>query len=149
MSTNKEQSEGTVARGTATCSFPDCGRVVDGDAIKVQAQAGNMGEQLYAVVFKKRVVTTTKTRKKREKWERGYRAPRPADDVSDRIKTTLEERLPEWEALDMVPNEQIPEGQKTAEPIRYGMNKWRDLFSTRQLLCHGTSFQVFRERPKA
>ena len=27
----------------------------------------------------------------------------------------------------------------------YGMNKWTDLFSPRQLLCHGTSVEVFRE----
>ncbi len=134
-----------MARGTATCPFPDCGRVVDGDAIKKQAQAGNMVEQLYAVVFKKRIVTNTKTGKKREKWERGYRAPRPGDDVSERIKAVLEEKLPEWEALDMVPTEQIPDGLKTAEPLRYGMTYWRDLFSPRQLLCHGTSVQVFRE----
>ena len=27
----------------------------------------------------------------------------------------------------------------------YGMYKWTDLFSPRQLLCHGTSAEVFRE----
>ena len=27
----------------------------------------------------------------------------------------------------------------------YGVNTWRDLFSPRQLLCHGTSVKVFRE----
>ena len=27
----------------------------------------------------------------------------------------------------------------------YGVNKWLDLFSPRQLLCHGTSVEVFRE----
>ena len=27
----------------------------------------------------------------------------------------------------------------------YGVNMWRDLFSPRQLLCHGTSVEVFRE----
>jgi hypothetical protein len=33
-----------------------------------------MVEQLFAVVFKERVWSTTKTGKKREKWIRGYRA---------------------------------------------------------------------------
>ena len=143
----KEQSEGTVKGGDATCPYPDCGRVIDGDNVKQQAQAGGMGEQLFAVVFKRRLAAAyTKTGKpKKDKWERAYRAPRPEDDNSTQIAAALTEKLPEWEALDLVPNEAIPEGNKTDEPIRYGINAWRNLFSPRQLLCHGTSAEIFRE----
>ena len=140
-----EQSPGTVSRGDGTCPYPDCGRVIDGDAIKTQARDRQMGEQLYAVVYKKRVLAKTKTGRAREKWVRGYRAPRPEDDNSAEIQAMLAEKLPEWEAFDIVPNERFPEVSNDDRPIQYGMPLWRDLFSPRQLLCHGTSVEVFRE----
>ena len=144
--TAKEQSEGTITGGRATCPFADCGRVIDGDEVKAIAQAGGMGEQLYTVVYKKRIQSITKNGKPgREKWERGYRAPRPEDDVFDEVKARLEERLPYWEALDMVPTEAFPADSNDDRPIQYGMPLWRDLFSPRQLYCHCISVEVFRE----
>ena len=140
-----EQFPGTVSRGDGDCPYPDCGRVIDGDEIKAQARAGRMGEQLFTVVYKRRVRTRTKTGKIREKWVRGYRAPRHEDDNGAGIQARLAEKLPEWEALDIVPSEKFPEVSNDDRPIQYGMPLWRDLFSPRQLLCHGTSVEVFRE----
>ena len=143
----EEQFPGTVARGDGHCPYDDCGRVVDGDEIKQQAQAGRMGEQLFAVVYKRRVPgKVLKSGKRgRDKWVRGYRAPRPEDDNGAAIRARLAEKLPKWEALDIVPSERIPAGHKTDEPQRYGMERWSDMFSPRQLLCHATSVEVFRE----
>ena len=105
-----------------------------------------MGEQLYAVVFKKRVIKILKSGKRgKDRWVRGYRAPRPEDDNSAEIAAKLSEKLPEWEAFDIVPSEKFPENSNDDRPIQYGMPLWRDLFSPRQLLCHGTSVEVFRE----
>ena len=142
----EEQSAGTVARGDGLCPYSDCERHIGGDHIKAEAQAGRMGEQLYAVVFKK---WTLEPVTGKGRWVRGYRVPRPEDDNGAEIRARLAEKLPEWEALDMVPSERIPEGHKTMEPKRYGMSAWRDLFSSRQLLCHGTSVEVFREMLEA
>ena len=95
----REQSPGTVARGDGTCPFPDCGRIIDGGAIKAQAQAGQMGEQLFAVVCKRRETVRTKTGRSREKWVRGYRAPRPEDDDGAALRAALDEKLAEWDAF--------------------------------------------------
>jgi putative DNA methylase len=65
--------------------------------------------------------------------------------VSDLIAERLAEKLPEWEALDLVPTERFPPGNNDDRPIQYGMPLWRDLFSPRQLYCHATSVEVFRE----
>ena len=147
VETERDHSPGTVSRGDGSCPYSDCDRVIDGDEIKRQAQAGEMGEQLFAVVYKKRVPGKVLKSGKRgkERWVRGYREPVSEDDNSAEIAARLAEKLAEWEALDMVPSERIPDGNKTSEPHRYGMLSWRDLFSPRQLLCHGTSVEVFRE----
>lgn len=142
----KYQSTGTVSGGDATCPYSDCGRLISGDHIKAEAQAGRMGEQLFTIVFKRKVITGyTKAGKPKEKWVRGYRAPRPEDDVSEQVAAALTEKLPEWEALDLMPTEAVPPGHKTEEPIRYGMTRWRDMFSPRQLFGHSTAVEVFRE----
>ena len=140
-----EQSAGTVARGDGICPFGDCERVIDGNEIKKQAREGRMGEQLFAVVYKRRVRTTLKSGKPgRDRWVRDYRAPRPEDDNGADIQARLDEKLPEWEVYDMVPSESYDDMYCDRSKI-YGVKQWRDLFSPRQLLCHGTSVEVFRE----
>jgi len=139
------QSPGTVAEGDATCPFTDCGRVVEGDEIKRQAQTGQMGEQLFAIAFKRRVESRTKKGSLREKWQRGFRAPCPEDEIQQQVEEALSHKKIEWEALDFIPNEPLPEGNKTPEPIRYGITHWSKMFSPRQLLTHGTHVEIFRE----
>lgn len=141
-----DQSPGTVKDGTATCPFHDCCQVIASDEIKQQACAGNMGEQLYAIVYKRRTqVGTTKKGVPKYKEIRGFRAPTAQDDVDDLVASRLAEKTTEWEALNFIPNESLPPGNKTTEPIRMGMTTWRDLFSARQLYGHCTSVEVYHE----
>ena len=105
-----------------------------------------MGSQLYAVIYKRRVKKILKSGKRgKDRWVRGYRAPRWEDDNSAEIKARLDEKLPEWEVFDIIPSERFPEVSNDDRPLQYGMPFWRDMFSPRQLLCHGTSVQVYRE----
>ena len=141
-----DHSEGTISDGDATCPYPDCSRVVDGDEVKRQAQKGGMGEQLYAIVCKQRIEIRTKTGRLKEKWVRTFRASRNEDDNSVLVASRLAAKLPEWEANDIVPMEEIDLLSNYDRGHRmYGANRWLDMFSQRQLLCHGTSVEVFRE----
>ena len=65
---------GRLRAGRALVPFPDCGRVIAGDAIKEQAQKGRMGEQLYAVVYKEQIPVPTKSGK--DPLEMGAALPR-------------------------------------------------------------------------
>ncbi len=141
----REQSEGTMSNGDGLCPYPDCGRVISGDEIKAAAKSGNMGEQLYAVAYKKHITTRTTTGKIRGKWTKEYRAPSPKDNNAEFVRTKLEEKLQEWDVYDIIPNESVQHGSKTKELVQFSMNYWRDLFSPRQLLCHGTNVEVFKK----
>lgn len=146
VSTVKEQAIGTVKSGDGLCPFPDCGRFFEGSEIKGQAQAGKMGDQLYALVYRQTLkIGTTKAGKDKVKTIRGFRAPRDDDNISDEIASVLAAKLPEWEARNIVPVEEVLPGQKTDEPRRSGMYRWPDMFNARQLLGHCTGVEVFHD----
>ena len=142
-----EHSAGTVKDGTGKCPFPECGREIDGEDIKRQAQDGKMGHQLYCVVYKKEVVTGyTKAKKPKIKLERGFRAPRPEDDVEAIVAARLTEKMSGWESRNIVPDELIDETCNDHRPHQYyGMRYWREMFAPRQLIGHCTAVEVFQE----
>lgn len=141
------QSEGTVSGGDATCPYSDCGRFIDGNSIKEQAQGGTMGDQLIAIAYKDEIPTITKAGKRgRSKWVRGYRVPSEADNNLEDILRLLEEKSEEWAAFDIIPNERIGDPSNYDRGHRlYGMNYWKDMFAPRQLLCHGMNVETYRE----
>jgi putative DNA methylase len=145
VSNAHDHSEGTITSGNAICPYSDCSRVIDGDHIKAQAQNGQMSEQLMAVAIKKPVQHAAGRKGRKASWEQLFRSPSEGDLDLQSIRDLLLAKLPEWEALDLIPSEAIPEGSKTDEALRYGFAKWTDLFSPRQLLSHGLNVEIFRE----
>ncbi len=120
----------TWSRGKAMSPWD--GLTIDSDYIKAEAQAGRMGEVLYAVAIR-----TTKGR--------GFRAPTAVDlDALAAAEAELARLLPQWEQDNVIPNEQFPEGNDN-RPINYGMPRWRDFFTPRQLLVHGCFVEEFRK----
>ncbi|WP_067849133.1 DUF1156 domain-containing protein [Alicyclobacillus mali (ex Roth et al. 2021)] len=68
-----------------------------------------------------------------------YRPPNEADLAAlEEAERRLMEHWDEWNAKGLIPTEAIPEGHKTSEPRRYGMTRWCDMFTPRQLLGHLT-----------
>ena len=144
VSSANEQSAGTVAGGDGTCPFPDCGRVIPGEEIKRQAQAGGLGEQLYAVAYKQRVEARTKTGKLKEKWVRRYRTIQPSDAQASEAVNSCAEIISDWRHLGIIPNE-IYADMHDDRSKAYGVQQWSDLFSPRQLLVHGHAVEIYRE----
>jgi hypothetical protein len=65
--------------------------------------------------------------------------------VNAKVAAALNKKMPEWLARGIVPDEDVPEGNKTLEPIRYGLNQWKKMFSSRQLYGHCVSVEVFHD----
>jgi adenine-specific DNA methylase len=123
--------KGTVKKGTGLS--PWTGEAIDGDYIKSEAQAGRMGQQLYAV------------------WVKGnkelpFRAPTKDDEVAIREATKyLEKQLREWEANDLIPHEPRKEGRADWACQIYGMTQWKDTYAPRQLLAMVTLVEALHE----
>ena len=114
---------GTISRGTAIS--PWTREAIDGDYIKTEAQAGRMGQQMYAIEV---YTGVSDFRPVTEEDENFY----------ERAVKELKKRRPSWEASGLCPSAPLPLGSKTSEPLRYGIKTWADAFAPRQLLGHVT-----------
>ena len=122
---------GTVSRGVGLSPWTH--EAIDGDYIKAEAQAGRMGQMLYAVANKRPGIPD-------------FRAPTAADLEAVRAaERALAEKRPAWEAAGLVPNEPYPEVSNDPRPLRYGMPTWADFFSPRQLLSMLTFLETLGE----
>jgi len=102
------------------------GRPIPADYIKAMAQQGRMKSALYAVAIK-----TPQGLK--------FQPPEQADiDALAAAEKELKKLRPAWEKNNVIPTELYPEVSSDDRPRLYGMPRWADMLSPRQLLCFGT-----------
>jgi putative DNA methylase len=131
-----DPDDGTVARGDAVSPWD--GLVIGGDHIKAEAQAGRMWPTLYAVAAR-----TPKSTGRG--WDRYFRAPTQVDlDALTAAASELQQVEQEWTDSDVLPCEVVPRGNDE-RPHHYGMARWRDMFTARQLLVHGAFVEEWRK----
>ncbi|HKZ82398.1 MAG TPA: hypothetical protein VJ793_01935 [Anaerolineae bacterium] len=122
---------GTITRGVARS--PWTGETIDGDYIKAEAQAGRMGQMLYAVAFKQ----------KRDLYFR----PPTEEDVSaiKQARADLAHNRRSWDATGLIPNEPRQPGRADWAAEIYGLKTWADSFAPRQLFTFCTALGVLRQ----
>jgi hypothetical protein len=78
---------------------------------------------------------------------RQFRAPAPADlEAVTAAEAELERRFPAWEIADLIPTEPIDSVSNYDRGHRmYGITRWCDFFSPRQLLTNVTALEELRE----
>jgi len=108
------------------------GKPIPGDYIKAMAQQGKMGSALYAVATK----ATSKLQ---------FRPVEPTDlQALQAAEKELVRLRPQWEKNGVIPTEEYPEISSDERPRLYGMPRWADLFSLRQLLALGVLVEELR-----
>ena len=133
------KSEGTVKRGSATC--PCCGYTTPVNRVREQLKTRNGGAndaRLYCVV------TTHE-----DKQGRFYRLPSEIDTQATKnaaIKLNYLE-AEHKSKLSLLPNEPTPSNdghRAVASVVIYGMTRWRDIFSPRQLFLLTTIVRMIK-----
>jgi putative DNA methylase len=150
----------TVGDGVGTCVH--CRHAIPEDEVKVQAQGrsehGRWTDRLYciaAVRFEPKLDKNGNPERYKSGERRGevktrrvrfFRPPNERDlDALAQAERCLAEKWPEWEAAGLIPTEQIPGDSNYNRGHRlYGMTRWCDMFTPRQLLGHLTLVEELR-----
>ncbi|NWH06598.1 DUF1156 domain-containing protein [Desulfobacter latus] len=142
----------TVKRGVGLCIH--CKQAITPDEIKAQARGesenGTWKDRLYCVVGvrfqpkldKQGQIQRYKSgaRKGEVKTEkiRYFRPPNSNDlNALDQAEKELDKNWDHWDDLGLIPTEKFPQGNDMRPKI-YGMPRWCDMFTPRQLLGHLT-----------
>ncbi len=141
-----EASAGTTSRAVAVCPHPDCGTTTSKGYLAEETQAGRMGHQPYAKIYRDSWTEKTKAGKDKKRLTtfRGFSEVTPDRKNVLFIENELARLRPQWEESDVLPSEEVPEGNDR-RPHTYGMEKWAKMFNPRQRLVHGHCVVAFRE----
>lgn len=101
-------------------------------------------ERMYCIRWVETYVTKNAQGEDVERTRRWYKGVDAADKVrEEKVLELLQTRFKKWQQQGYIPRRKIEPGQKTTEPIRTrGWTYWHHLFTPRQLLCHGSLFEV-------
>lgn len=141
----------TVDRGVGQCVH--CRQAIDGDEIKAQARGesacGTWLDKIYAIVsvrfqpkldvngMPQRFSSGKRLGEIKTEKIRFFRAPMLLDfQAIENAEAELKSKWEHFENKNLIPSERLPEGQKTSEPLRYGMTRYCEMFNSRQLLSH-------------
>ncbi|MFU1632987.1 DUF1156 domain-containing protein [Aeromonas veronii] len=146
--------DATVTRANGQCIH--CHQAISGDEIKDQAcgtsEHGNWQHRLYSIAAQRlepklkngqveRVASGPNKGHIKTKKIRYFRAPNQADLAAlAAVEAYLEEHWLDWEIEGLIPTEKFPPGEDM-RPINYGMPRWCDMFTSRQLVGHITQIQ--------
>jgi adenine-specific DNA methylase len=135
-----------VNDGEGTCFH--CKQKIDSDEIKKQACGnsphGKWRDRLYCVVAVRRQPKLDASGKPKLDSDNEIKTEkitffRPPNTLDLKAIEESEKRLTanweKWDAEGLIPTEEIPDGNDM-RPLRYGMPRWCDLFTPRQLLGH-------------
>ncbi len=140
----------TVDNGVGTCIH--CRQAIPADEIKAQARGespqGKWMDRLYCVVSVRhqpkldkqgrpqRYKTGQRAGEIKTEKVRFFRPPNDRDlEALAGAEKLLRQRWPEWERQGLIPTENFPPGNDM-RPVYYGMTRWCDMFTPRQLLGH-------------
>jgi adenine-specific DNA methylase len=144
----------TVDRGVGQCVH--CKQAIPDDEIKAQARGesphGHWTDRLYSVVAirleplldrhgqPQRYASSPRGGEIKTSKVRFFRPPNDRDlQALQKAERCLREKLPAWEQAGLLPSEEIPPKSNYNRGHRlYGMTRWCDLFTPRQLLGHLT-----------
>jgi len=122
--------DGPRSRG-GNLECPNCGYPIESGTVKQRFKNGEYKHQILGVKYSDRNNKSA------------YRAPTEED--AEALKKAAQRCDNDIDLFNLL-DEKIPEkGQKTSEPVGYGLEKWRDFYSPRQLVCHYEYWQAFEE----